>query len=135
MHTMFTQLSAGSDSEDETTLLFPSTHSSNGDETNILSDILNETGIISPNTPHKPRTIILNFILLAVLFSANHGSVVSCLSLASGRLGDLGNYQSSLLYLAYTCSALFGFRLRRCFNICLKGKTRFYYIGVTKSAA
>lgn len=110
MHTMFTQLSAGSDSEDETTLLFPSTHSSNEDEdeTNILSDILNETGIISPNSPHKPRTIILNFILLAVLFSANHGSVVSCLSLASGRLGDLGNYQSSLLYLAYTCSALFG---------------------------
>lgn len=107
---MSTQLSADSESEDETTLLFPSTHSSNEDEdeANILSDILNETGIISPNSPHKPRTIIMNFILLAVLFSANHGAVVSCLSLASGRLGDLGNYQSSVLYLAYTCSALFG---------------------------
>jgi MFS family permease len=110
MQTMSTQLSADSESEDETTLLFPSTHSSNEDEdeANILSDIMNETGIISPNSPHKPRAIIINFILLAVLFSANHGAVVSCLSLASGRLGDLGNYQSSVLYLAYTCSALFG---------------------------
>uniref|UniRef100_A0A7S3Q7P5 Major facilitator superfamily (MFS) profile domain-containing protein n=1 Tax=Chaetoceros debilis TaxID=122233 RepID=A0A7S3Q7P5_9STRA len=75
---------------------------------NILSDILNETGIISVASPIKPRSISRNFIFLSILFSANHGAVVSCLSLATAKLGDLGTYSSSMLYLSYTLSALFG---------------------------
>ena len=43
-----------------------------------------------------------------MLFSANHGGVVSCLSLATARLGSLGAWQSVSLYLSYTLSALLG---------------------------
>lgn len=54
------------------------------------------------------RSFFYNFVLFSILFSANHGAVVSCISLASARLGDLGTVQNSVLYLSYTLSALFG---------------------------
>jgi MFS family permease len=56
----------------------------------------------------EARDIKNSFILLSVLFSANHGAVVSCLALAAARLGRLGNVQSGVLYLSYTLSALIG---------------------------
>lgn len=56
----------------------------------------------------RPGSVIQNFLIFSCLFSANHGSVVSCLSLATPRLGDLGSWQSSTLYFSYTFSALFG---------------------------
>jgi MFS family permease len=62
----------------------------------------------SHSQPQSPKQLISNFILLSILFSANHGAVVACLSLATARLGDLGSYQSSILYLSYTLSALIG---------------------------
>lgn len=100
----------------ETTQLFPSSHEtdrrlslSSTQENTILSEILNETGItsFSPSN-YSPSSIYYNFIFLSVLFSANHGAVTSCLSLATARLGTLGSYQSSVLYMSYTFSALFG---------------------------
>lgn len=45
---------------------------------------------------------------MAVLFSANHGCTVACLSLATSRLGTIGAWQSGMLYLTYTASALLG---------------------------
>lgn len=39
-----------------------------------------------------------NFVKMAVLFSANHGCVVACLSLATARLGNVGAWQSGILY-------------------------------------
>jgi len=76
---------------------------------------------VQDNTTHPPslsptsqpqnktsRSILTNFILFSILFSANHGAVVSCISLASARLGDIGTTQNSVLYLSYTFSALFG---------------------------
>jgi hypothetical protein len=52
-----------------------------------------------PTEPMVKATSILRyFILMSVLFSANHGCVVACLSLATARLGSLGAYQSGLLY-------------------------------------
>lgn len=60
------------------------------------------------NSNTTPNEILQNFILMAILFSANHGGVTSCLSLSTARLGNLGSWQSSILYLSYTCSALFG---------------------------
>jgi MFS family permease len=54
------------------------------------------------------RRTLTNFILMSVLFSANHGCVVACLSLATARLGSVGAWQSGILYLTYTGSAIFG---------------------------
>lgn len=53
-------------------------------------------------------TTLTNFVLLAILFSANHGCTVSCLSLATSRLGAIGAWQSGTLYLTYTGSAVLG---------------------------
>jgi ABC-type uncharacterized transport system permease subunit len=39
-----------------------------------------------------------NFVRMAILFSANHGCVVACLSLATARLGTAGAYSSGILY-------------------------------------
>jgi len=52
--------------------------------------------------------VLYNFMAMSILFSANHGCVVSCLSLATARLGSIGNLQSGILYFFYTGSALFG---------------------------
>lgn len=52
--------------------------------------------------------VLSNFVLMAILFSTNHGCVVACLSLATARLGTIGTWQSGVLYLSYTGSALCG---------------------------
>ena len=62
----------------------------------------------SPPNRENPTKLLLNFILFSILFSTNHGAVVSCLSLATARFGNLGTTQNSCLYLSYTLSALFG---------------------------
>lgn len=49
-----------------------------------------------------------NFYLMAALFSAGHGCTVSCLSLATARLGSVGALQSSMLYLSYMLSTVLG---------------------------
>lgn len=53
--------------------------------------------------------IIVNFTVMAVLFSLNHGCVTACVALASSDLGaDLGAWSSGTLYLMYTICALVG---------------------------
>lgn len=97
----------------ETTQLFPSSHLdprlTNAQEQEILRQVMFSTGIttISPSN-YAPSFIMKHFILLSVLFSTNHATVVSCLSLATARMGDLGSWQSSTLYLSYTLSSLLG---------------------------
>lgn len=59
------------------------------------------------NVQAAKRTL-RNFLLMSVLFSANHASVVACLALATVRLGSIGAWQSGVLYLTYTGSAVFG---------------------------
>jgi hypothetical protein len=52
---------------------------------------MNETSCIRLNSRY-------NFVIMSLLFSANHGCVVACLSLATARLGGaLGAWQSGLL--------------------------------------
>ncbi|EEC47504.1 predicted protein [Phaeodactylum tricornutum CCAP 1055/1] len=51
---------------------------------------------------------LLNFVFMSILFSANHASVVACLALATARLGATGAWQSGILYLTYTGSAIMG---------------------------
>lgn len=65
------------------------------------------TGGDAPDAKGAGRTL-RNFILMALLFSANHGCVVSCLALASARLGAAGAWQSGILYIAYAASSLLG---------------------------
>jgi len=57
----------------------------------------------------RKTACLSNFLLMSVLFSANHGCVVSCLALATTRLGGrVGAYQGGVLYASYTSSALLG---------------------------
>lgn len=68
---------------------------------------------IGGNQPQDPdhqgaHRTLMNFVLMSALFSANHGCVVSCLGLASARLGSTGAWQSGILYTTYTASALLG---------------------------
>ena len=49
-----------------------------------------------------------NFCFMAVLFGFNHGTAVSCMALATARLGSIGALQAGLTYLCYTLSALLG---------------------------
>jgi MFS family permease len=58
--------------------------------------------------PVAARRTMLNFIAMSILFSANHGSVVSCMGLATARLGSTGAWQSGILFISYTASALLG---------------------------
>jgi len=69
---------------------------------------LDEDPIVnSPDHLSAQRTM-WNFILMSVLFSANHGSVVSCMGLATARLGSTGAIQNGILFFSYTTSALLG---------------------------
>jgi hypothetical protein len=57
---------------------------------------------------HAAERTLRNFVRMAVLFSANHGCTVSCLALATARLGSVGAWQSGVLYFTYTASAILG---------------------------
>jgi MFS family permease len=94
----------------ETSTLFSETDSIGGEDTDTMSEIISNSHPLPTNEPSEEaaKSALMNFILLSILFSANHGAVVSCLSLASARLGDLGSMQNSILYFSYTFSALFG---------------------------
>lgn len=82
------------------------------DDENEINNMSTTFGVTSQpqlrSATYTPNYILYNFIFLSILFSANHGAVVSCLSLATARLGELGSWQSSVLYSSYTLSALFG---------------------------
>ncbi|KAL3944810.1 MAG: hypothetical protein SGBAC_001133 [Bacillariaceae sp.] len=68
-----------------------------------------DDGSILRTTDHfSARRTLWNFTLMSILFSANHGSVVSCMGLATSRLGSTGAIQSGILFLFYTASALLG---------------------------
>ena len=71
--------------------------SSDEDDTNL--DLPDARGAIRP---------LQNFVTMSVLFSANHGCVVSCLALASSRLGTTGAWQSGILMFTYAASSLLG---------------------------
>lgn len=54
------------------------------------------------------KRTLWNFVLMSVFFSANHGCVVACLSLATSQMGSVGAWQSGILYIFYTASAVLG---------------------------
>jgi len=81
-------------------------NNSEGSYQRVLSSSFAAGGDI-PDAKGASRTL-RNFILMALLFSANHGCVVSCLALASARLGAAGAWQSGILMMAYAASSLLG---------------------------
>jgi MFS family permease len=64
--------------------------------------------LIHQTNSKDPKNTIQNFYLMAIFFSANHGCMVSCLSLATSRLGSIGSIQSGVLSLSYVASSIFG---------------------------
>mmetsp|Transcript_20713 Transcript_20713/g.26735 ORF Transcript_20713/g.26735 Transcript_20713/m.26735 type:complete len:489 (-) Transcript_20713:26-1492(-) len=54
------------------------------------------------------KQIEWNFFWMCILFGANHGCVVSCLSLATKQFASIGAWQTAILYITYTGSAIFG---------------------------
>ena len=60
------------------------------------------------DNPRTASRTLFNFVAMSALFSANHGCVVSCLALASSRLGTTGAWQSGILMIAYAASSLLG---------------------------
>eukprot|EP00523_Entomoneis_sp_CCMP467_P022957 CAMPEP_0168827518 /NCGR_PEP_ID=MMETSP0727-20121128/40_1 /TAXON_ID=265536 /ORGANISM="Amphiprora sp., Strain CCMP467" /LENGTH=503 /DNA_ID=CAMNT_0008880687 /DNA_START=30 /DNA_END=1538 /DNA_ORIENTATION=+ len=62
----------------------------------------------SVSSDDEAKRIEQNFRRMAILFGANHGCVVACISLATARFGSVGAWQSGILYLFYTGSAMFG---------------------------
>jgi MFS family permease len=54
------------------------------------------------------KQIVHNFYLMTAFFSTNHGCMVSCLSLATSRLGSIGSVQSGVLSLSYVASSICG---------------------------
>jgi len=73
-----------------------------------MDDSYNEESIVTDASQRAARRTLLNFVLMSILFSANHGCVVACLALATARLGAIGAWQSGILYLTYTLSAVLG---------------------------
>jgi hypothetical protein len=88
------QLNRADDQPNGSTMMIPVVH-------------LPQNDLLIPKT--TTSTIMYNFVVMSILFSANHGCVVACLSLATARLGSIGAYQSGLLYvftklILYSCN-------------------------------
>lgn len=64
--------------------------------------------VVQTSDQISARRTLWNFTLMSILFSANHGSVVSCMGLATAQLGSTGAIQSGILFFFYTASALLG---------------------------
>jgi Major Facilitator Superfamily len=56
--------------------------------------------------PSSLAPSLINFLCMSILFSANHGVVVSCISLGTSQFGALGASQTGVLYISYTLSGL-----------------------------
>lgn len=56
----------------------------------------------------KSSGALTNFIRFSLLFSASPCCVLSCMALATARLGAIGAWQSGILYATYTLSSLTG---------------------------
>lgn len=52
--------------------------------------------------------VLMNFVVMSILFSANHGAMVSCLAFATLQLGSTGAWELSLFHLVYAASSLLG---------------------------
>jgi hypothetical protein len=71
-------------------------------------DNRNDGALVSAAPSADNDKALGNFLVMAVLFSANHGCVVSCMALATSRLGSIGAWQSAIVFIAYSASSVLG---------------------------
>jgi len=60
------------------------------------------------NNTYSQKSIHIDFIRFSILFSLNHGGVVSCISLVTTRLSGILSLYLPVLYASYTLSAVMG---------------------------
>lgn len=72
--------------------------------------VRNETGKEGSRSweTDENREAFVNFIRMSVLFSANHGAMVSCLAFSTLYLGSTGAWELSLFHTVYAASAVCG---------------------------
>lgn len=76
------------------------------DGSKLLVDKKNASGGESP--AQSAWKVEMNFYLMSLFFSLNHGTVTALIALATSKLGGhTGNLSSGVLYAAYTLSAMF----------------------------
>ena len=75
-----------------------------------VEDQHDDQSSLSPTEPNRAaaQRTFHNFVVMSVLFSANHGCVAACMALATARLGSTGAWQSGILFLSYTLSSVLG---------------------------
>jgi len=105
----------------ESTHLYQPANLEETNNNNILEDDDNHDAHEDENEDHRTESFpatpdraaaaqrtLWNFIWMSIFFSANHGCVVACLSLATTRFGSTGAWTSGVLYLTYTASSVLG---------------------------
>lgn len=70
------------------------------------SNVIEDGNAESP--PGRPHNPLINFIILSILFSANHGTMVSCLAFTTLQLGATGAWLLVLLHVIFGASSLLG---------------------------
>jgi len=60
----------------------------------------------APQWYHKRSTLLRNFLIMAVGFSMNHGTIVALVGLARTELNEIGDYLNGSLYFTYVLVAL-----------------------------
>ena len=78
------------------------------DEALIPYERLNSPGSEEQERSLSSQQVLTNFVVMSILFSANHGAMVSCLAFATLQLGSTGAWELSLFHLIYAASALLG---------------------------
>jgi MFS family permease len=70
------------------------------------------TGLLLSNLQDRDdkevASTLRNFVLMSVLLSTVPAAALACLALATAQLGSVGAWQSGVLYLTYTLSAVLG---------------------------
>lgn len=72
-----------------------------------MSEVSNDSVVMEAGTEQSSH-VLINFLIMSTLFSANHGAMVSCLAFSTLQLGSTGAWELSLLHLVYAASALLG---------------------------
>ena len=77
--------------------------------TSLSEDVTDERNLLQQQQQQQSINQVLgNFIIMSILFSANHGAMVSCLAFATLQLGSTGAWELSLFHMIYAASSMLG---------------------------
>ena len=74
----------------------------------ISTSELNDDSLVMGTGEEQPSQVLMNFLIMSTLFSANHGAMVSCLAFSTLQLGSTGAWELSILHFVYAASTLLG---------------------------